>query len=163
MRTAGMGQRIDGMASTRGMALTGLIAAVAFLAACSGGDPVADPRGTDTTDNCTGSCASSAANLTVTDVQRVLAQGIAEAQARSVNATFAVVDRVGNVLAVYRMGPAANRSVTITSRQVAADTVITAGLEEIRLPVAAAPVNIDHAAAISKALTGAYLFFLGKA
>ena len=35
---------------------------------------------------------------------RVIAQAVAEAQARSVNATIAVVDRVGNVLAVYRMG-----------------------------------------------------------
>jgi uncharacterized protein GlcG (DUF336 family) len=126
---------------------------------CSGGDPVADPNGTDTTGgNCGGSCATATTNLTVADVQRVLTQAIAEAQARSTPATIAVVDRVGNVLAVYRMGNAATRSATITSQ-----IGVTGGLEGIRLPVAPAPVNIDHAAAIAKAVTGAYLSSEGNA
>ena len=38
--------------------------------------------------------------------RRVLAQGVAEAQAQSLPATFAVVDRVGNVLAVFAMNGA---------------------------------------------------------
>ena len=72
--------------------------------------------GTDTTvQNCTGSCATATTNLTVADVQRVIAQAVAEAQARGVNATIAVVDRVGNVLAVYRMGDPTTRSVTVTT------------------------------------------------
>ena len=77
------------------------------------------------------------------------------------NATIAVVDRVGNVLAVYRMGAAATRSVTITTTPGSAG--ISGGLEGIRLPVAPAPVNIDHAAAIAKAVTGAYLSSEGNA
>ncbi len=41
--------------------------------------------------------------LSVADVQRIIAQGVAEAQARGLPGTFAVVDRVGNVLAVFTM------------------------------------------------------------
>ena len=140
--------------------LVAIVSAAAFITGCSGGgDPVADTKGTDTSGgNCTGSCATTTTNFTVADVQLVLAQGVAEAQARGVAATIAVVDRVGNVLAVYRMGNASNRAVTITS-----EATVSGGLEGIRLPVAAAPVNIDHAAAISKAITGAYLSSEGNA
>ncbi|MGH8187822.1 MAG: heme-binding protein, partial [Steroidobacteraceae bacterium] len=129
------------------------------VAGCSGGDPVAETEGTDTTPgNCSGGCGSSTTSLTVTDVERVLAQGIGEAQARGVSATLAVVDRVGNVLAVYRMGAPAARTVTITTQ-----AAVSGGLENIRLPVAPAPVNIDHVAAIAKAITGAYLSSEGNA
>ena len=41
--------------------------------------------------------------LTVSDVEKIVAQAIAEAQAQSAKATIAVVDRVGNLLAVYTM------------------------------------------------------------
>lgn len=139
------------------------VALSALLAACSGGDPVAPTQGTDTSGgNCSGGCASTAAALSVADVQQVLAQGIAEAQAQSVNATIAVVDRVGNVLAVYRMGAPSARVVTITS-QSSGDSAVTGGLEGIRLPVAAAAVNIDDQVAIAKAITGAYLSSEGNA
>jgi uncharacterized protein GlcG (DUF336 family) len=40
---------------------------------------------------------------------------------------------------------------------------VSGGLEGIRLPVTPAPVNIDHAAAIAKAITGAYLSSEGNA
>jgi len=46
---------------------------------------------------------ATAPSLSVAEVQQIIAQGVAEAQARNLKATFAVVDRVGNVLAVYRM------------------------------------------------------------
>jgi uncharacterized protein GlcG (DUF336 family) len=147
--------------STLRTSLAALAAAV-LVAGCSGGDPVADPTGTDTTGgNCGGSCATSTTSLTVSDVQQVLAQAIAEAQARSTPATIAVVDRVGNVLAVYRMGNAAARGVIVTSQPGAG--AVSGGLEGLHLPVAAAPVNIDHAAAIAKAITGAYLSSEGNA
>lgn len=135
------------------------------LAACSGsGTSVTPTTGTDSSNpTCTGSCANASSNLTVADVQQVIAQGVAEAQARGVNATIAVVDRVGNVLAVYRMGNAATRVVTVTTSP-AGDPPVSGGLEGIRLPVvAAATVNIDHAAAIAKAVTGAYLSSEGNA
>jgi uncharacterized protein GlcG (DUF336 family) len=133
-----------------------------LIAACSGGDPVATTTGTDQTGGCSGACGGSTTSLTVADVQQVIAQAVAEAQARSVNATIAVVDRVGNVLAVYRMGAAATRSVTITTTPGAAG--VSGGLEGIRLPTAFVPtLNIDHAAAIAKAITGAYLSSEGNA
>ena len=119
--------------------------------------------GTDNSNpNCNGSCADTASNLAVADVQRVIAQGVAEAQARGTNATIAVVDRVGNVLAVYRMGDPTQRSVTITTSP-DGSAPVSGGLEGIRLPVQAAVVNIDQAAAIAKAVTGAYLSSEGNA
>src|SRR5687767_11261311 len=91
----------------------GMLLGAVLLVGCSGGSPITPPTGTDTTPtSCTGSCATPMSNLTAADVQQVIAQGVAEAQARNANATIAVVDRVGNVLAVYRMGFAGTRSVT---------------------------------------------------
>jgi uncharacterized protein GlcG (DUF336 family) len=137
------------------------------LVAC-GSDGTMSPVGTDqTATNCTGSCASAGQALTVGDVQQILAQGINEARARSLPATIAVVDRVGNVLAVYRMGTPSSRQVLIASSPDAAGNPGTqGGLEGIRLPVAApglVALNIDDQAAISKALTGAYLSSEGNA
>lgn len=140
-----------------------LMLSAAVLVGCSGGASVTPDTGTDTSNpNCNGSCANAASNLTVADVQQVIAQAVAEAQARNANATIAVVDRVGNVLAVYRMGDAATRVVTVTTTPTGG-TPISGGLEGIRLPVVAAMVNIDHAAAIAKAVTGAYLSSEGNA
>jgi uncharacterized protein GlcG (DUF336 family) len=135
-----------------------------LLAACSGGSPTTPTTGTDASNpDCTGTCLStSTSNLTVADVQRVIAQGVAEAQARGTNATIAVVDRVGNVLAVYRMGDPLTRSVTVTTSP-DGTAPVSGGLEGIRLPVQAAMVNIDQAAAIAKAVTGAYLSSEGNA
>jgi len=160
----------------------GTMLGVVLLVGCSGGSPVTPTTGTDTTPtNCTGNCATANTNLTAADVQQVMAQAVAEAQARGANATIAVVDRVGNVLGVYRMGFAGNRSVTVTTTpQVPVINTappspptatpppvnpgaIAGGLEGIRLPTAAALANIDHAAAIAKAVTGAYLSSEGNA
>ena len=60
--------------------------------------------------------------LKTSDVNQVLAQAVAEASARGSEATIAVVDRVGNVLAVYQMTGADN-FVTITSTFEVGDTV----------------------------------------
>jgi len=81
----------------------------------------------------------------------VIAQAVAEAQARGVDATIAVVDRVGNVLAVFRMSAAA-ASVTVTSPGAAAD----GGLEGVNIVP-------DSLAAIAKAVTAAYLSTEGNA
>ena len=87
--------------------------------------------------------------LTSADVQRVLAQAVAEAQGRGVPSSIAVVDRVGNVLAVFTMTntPA---NATITSGR-----GVTTGLEGMAVP--------SQAAAIAKAITGAYLSSGGNA
>lgn len=135
----------------------------ALLVACSGGSSVTPDTGTDVSNpGCNGSCLNTGFNLTVADVQQVIAQGVAEAQARGVNATIAVVDRVGNVLGVYRMGDASTRSVTVTTSP-AGDAPVSGGLEGIRLPTQTLQLFIDHAAAIAKAVTGAYLSSEGNA
>ncbi|HVQ07593.1 MAG TPA: heme-binding protein [Allosphingosinicella sp.] len=90
--------------------------------------------------------------LTIADVQQILAQAVAEAKARGLPGTIVVVDRVGNVLAAYRMAGA-----------------------NTNLAVPPSPSGINHdlqgrivpggavAGAISKAITGAYLSSSGNA
>jgi uncharacterized protein GlcG (DUF336 family) len=142
---------------------------VSIAAGCSGGGPAVSSVGTSPAPSgveCTGNCANASTFLTVGDVGQIIAQGVAEAKARQVNATLAVVDRVGNVLAVYRMGPASAHTVVIGSSFTASgEAVLHSGLEGIRLPVppALANFNLDQAAAIAKAITGAYLSSEGNA
>lgn len=121
--------------------------------ACGGGSRSASP-GVDVNtpaSGCDGFCADTPASLTVADVEGVIARAVAEAQARNVSATIAVVDRVGNVLAVFRMNGAAT-AITIASPGPAVD----GGLEGINLIP-------DTMAAISKAATAAYLSTEGNA
>jgi uncharacterized protein GlcG (DUF336 family) len=137
---------------------------VLVLSSCSGGSPASSTTGTDTGNNCDGSCATTSSTLLIADVEQVIAQAVAEAMAQNVSATIAVVDRVGNVLAIYRMGNATNRAVLLsTTANVAGATPVSAGLEGIRLPVVPAPLNIDGLAAIAKAVSGAYLSSEGNA
>jgi uncharacterized protein GlcG (DUF336 family) len=130
--------------------LTVLVAAVS---ACSGSGNSGDPVGTapppPTVVECTGSCASAASFLSVAEVQRVIAQAAGEATALNRPATIAVVDRVGNVLAVFRMN-GAPATVTITSNR-----GVTGGLENLNVP--------GELAAIAKAVTGAFLSSEGNA
>jgi len=90
------------------------------------------------------------------EVRRVLAQGIAQAQALGVDATIAVVDRVGNVLGVHRMAEQ-GAAVTIATDQ---PVSIDGGLEGLVLPAGTAG---DAVAAIAKAVTGAFLSSEGNA
>jgi uncharacterized protein GlcG (DUF336 family) len=123
------------------------------LAACgSSSGPAAvgvDPATPAT--GCSGSCADTATSLSIADVEGVIARAVAEAQARGAPATIAVVDRVGNVLAVFRMNGAAS-SATVRSPGAAVD----GGLEGVN-------VVPDTIAAIAKAITGAYLSTEGNA
>ena len=113
---------------------------------------------------CTGACVTSE-QLTISDVKQVLAQAAAEAKAQGVDATIAVTDRVGNVLAVYRMNKTAAHKVLIASQDSNGVASIDSGLEGIQLPSALLPasVRIDDQAAIAKAITGAYLSSEGNA
>lgn len=134
-----------------------------LLVACGGGgggsgegsSPDRDP-----VDNapCEGQCATAESFLTEADVRRVLAQGVHQAEALGAAATLAVVDRVGNVLAVYRMAGVneANDVELGTDFPVQ----VNGGLEGVILPVA---VGGDALAAIAKAVTGAYLSSEGNA
>ncbi|MDP3674352.1 MAG: heme-binding protein [Novosphingobium sp.] len=97
-----------------------------------------------------------AESLSVTDVQRVIAQAVGEAQARNLPAVIAVVDRVGNVLAVFRMNGA--RATTRTSAFISFTGTLN------NPPVEAQGLDVPAtAAAIAKAVTGAYLSSGGNA
>lgn len=138
-----------------------VLCGILLLGGCGGGGGGGDS-------GCSGQCAESSYQLTVDDVKQVLAQGIHQADAMGAQATMAVVDRVGNVLAVYRMAPsgiAVEISTTFPSS-------IWGGLEGIVLPIdgrydtVLGPANIsntDTLAAIAKAITGAYLSSEGNA
>ena len=113
-----------------------------LVGACGGGSSPS-VEGVDTTTppaGCTGSCADTPTSLGVTDVETVIAQAVAEAQARGVNATVAVVDRIGNVLGVFRMNGAAT---AITVRSPGGG--VSGGLEGVNIVP-------DTLAAISKVL-----------
>ncbi|MFK7856726.1 MAG: heme-binding protein [Granulosicoccus sp.] len=156
------------------------MALTVVVSSCSEGTPSGNPSGADPTVGCDGSCFESGAALTAADVEQVIAQSVEEALARNVNATIGVVDRVGNVLGVYRMGDRQERFVILSTDVTDADGIIDAGLDQtyaisgglegIKLPEAdasgggvLADVNLDHLAAISKAITGAYLSTEGMA
>lgn len=138
--------------------------ALPLLSACSGSGPALTGEGTSSGNACDGGCTTAASLLSIADVQRIIAQGVAEAHARGASATIAVSDRVGNVLAVYRMGAAATRVVQLSTA--AGSTAFSGGLEGISLPVPATPLaalNLDDQAAITKSLTAAYLSSEGNA
>lgn len=108
--------------------------------------------------------ASDDRKLTEDDVKKIIAQGVAQAEASGLKATIAVVDKEGNVLGIFRMTGARN-DITIGGRtRCAGSNSInnpTCGLDGLHLgplPISGAPVT-DGAAlgAISKAVTGAFL------
>lgn len=92
--------------------------------------------------------------LSSNDVEKVISQAVAEAQKRNVNATVAVVDRVGNVLGVFQM-TGADEFITVTSTSELGGPIV-GGLESLNF----IPASL---AAITKALTGAYLSTSGNA
>lgn len=99
---------------------------------------------------CSGFCADASSFLSIADVETIIARAVAEASARGAPASIAVVDRVGNLLGFFRMN-AAGTQVTIDSGR-----NVSGGLEGLT-------VVPDSMAAISKAITGAYLSSEGNA
>jgi uncharacterized protein GlcG (DUF336 family) len=89
-------------------------------------------------------------NLSVAEVQQIIAQAAAQASSQGQAATIAVTDRVGNVLGVFVM-PGARDFVAIPGAPNGQDVDIQ-GLD---VPAAGA--------AIAKAITGAYLSSAGNA
>lgn len=133
-----------------------LLIGASLLCACGGGSNTGSDIGTNpgpptgTTDSgCAGSCANANSFLTVADIQTVIAQAVNEAQAQGTPATITVIDRVGNILAAYRMAGA-----PLTQR---ADGGLGAsgGLEGIDIP--------SELTAIAKALTSVYFSSEGNA
>ncbi len=89
-------------------------------------------------------------SLSVTDVERIVAQAVGEAQARGQRAVIAVVDRPGNVLAVFRMTNSP-------------PTALIPGAPNGDHRDAQNQTIPTTAGAISKAITGAYLSSNGNA
>ena len=126
------------------MMRAGVIFVALTLIGCGSGD-------SGGSGGCSGNCQAAApVVLSVADVERVIAQAVGEAQARNAPATIAVVDRVGNVLGVFRMSGAAITFAIRSGRSV------QGGLEGI-------DVLPSELAAIAKAVTGAYLSSEGNA
>ncbi|HEV2866984.1 MAG TPA: hypothetical protein VGX37_10760 [Allosphingosinicella sp.] len=92
-------------------------------------------------------------NLTVDDIERIIAQGVAEAQAQGQPSGFVVIDRVGNVLAAFAMNGA-----DLTLRTPPAPNGQSTDLQDLNLPAPAA-----FAGGISKALTSSYFSSVGAA
>ena len=139
------------------MRFRAIIAALATiaLAACGGGgsstpSSAVTPTPTGTATAAASYTAPAQEALTVGDVQKVLAQAAAQASADSSPATVAVVDRVGNVLAVMRMTGAP----TLAHIPEASDGS-KQDVQGLDVPA--------EAAAIAKAITGAYLSSGGNA
>jgi uncharacterized protein GlcG (DUF336 family) len=116
-------------------------------AGSTGGSSSGGSSGGTTTGNYT---APALESLSVSDVQKVIAQAAAQAQADGQPAVIAVVDRVGNVLAVFRMTGA-----PATAHIPAAPDGSKRDAQGLDVPA--------EAAAIAKAITGAYLSSGGDA
>jgi uncharacterized protein GlcG (DUF336 family) len=133
-----------------------ILATALTLGACSGGSNSGSSAGTSppppqsTPDSgCSGFCANASSFLTQSDVQTVIAQAVNEAQAQGKPVVIAVVDRVGNVLGVYRM---ANAPATV---RITDPRPVTGGLLGLDVP--------PELAAISKAITSVYFSSEGNA
>ncbi len=125
------------------LAITAFALLLAASSGCGGGGDAV----------CSSNCSPPIAatdTLTITDVQQIIAQAVGEANARRAKGTIAVVDRVGNVLGVFRM-TGASLTFRITSER-----NVAGGLEDI-------DILPDTFAAITKAITGAYLSSNGNA
>ncbi|HUO92634.1 MAG TPA: heme-binding protein [Rhizomicrobium sp.] len=144
-------------------ALTSIVASLSLvLTSCSGGGgSKSSANGTTNSNGTTSFTIPSQQSLAVSDVQQVLAQAIAEAQARGTPATIAVVDRVGNVLAVFTMTGAPSK--VLISPSPAGQTDPTKNHDVQGLMLSGAPAVPATMAAIAKAITGAYLSSSGNA
>jgi uncharacterized protein GlcG (DUF336 family) len=124
--------------------------ALCLLAALFLGAPSCGGGGGGSPDSVPASSNDPAPFLTVANVNTIVLQAMNEATARNRPATIAVVDRVGNVLAVTRMAGA-----PATARVTSQRGITGAGLEDADVP--------GELAAIAKAITGAYLSSGGNA
>jgi len=125
-----------------------------MLYGCGGGGG----DGTSYSGGCT-TYSFSQQNLSTTDVSTIVQQAVNVSKTLGESSTIAIVDRVGNVLAVYQMNTATSGYLTALDYNVtiSSNTGIASGngLEQ---------VNVDSKlAAISKAITGAYLSSSGNA
>ncbi len=139
---------------------TSLLASTALvLSGCGGGGsstPAPDPTPTPSATSGPVFTPPAQEALTTTDVQRIIAQAAGEATARGLPSVIAVTDRVGNVLAVFRMTGAPD-TMRVSTRTIGGTAVPGS---EIGLQGATVPAVTG---AIAKAITGAYLSSSGNA
>lgn len=133
-----------------------VLAAAMATASCGGGSNSGSSAGTSppppqsTPDSgCSGFCANASSYLSESDVQTIIAQAVNEAQAQGKSAVITVIDRVGNVLGVYRM---ANAPATV---RITDPRPVAGGLLGLDVP--------PELAAISKAITAVYFSSEGNA
>ncbi len=133
-----------------------------LLTSCGGGSNNSEKSAVDQNqpiDNnvqgCTGYCVTADSFLTQADVELIISQAVAEATASQLKATIAVTDRLGNVLAVFRMVDA-DKFITISSTANTSLAKVTGGLENVN-------IIPDTMVAISKAVTAAYISSEGNA
>src|SRR5215471_3902553 len=130
---------------------------------------VTNPDGsTSTKVHITVEIAADESKLTAADVQKIIQQAVAQADASGLKVTIAVTDKEGNVLGVFKMNGARNDiTIGIGTRCAAPGNFqppFTCGLEGLRVSPAIAP-GIDGAVlgAISKGGTAAVLSTAGGA
>jgi uncharacterized protein GlcG (DUF336 family) len=143
-----LGNRSISWRSITASILTSAVVAASGCGGGGGGNGGEQSGGSDSANfNCDGTCANQ--SLSTADVTRVLQQAKTATRQLGVAGTFVVVDRVGNVLAIYQMTGAP--TTTTINGQIAAQGI----LEGLKVP--------STIAAISKAGTGAYLSSQGNA
>ena len=146
--------------SIRTFTITALTTAAFVLASCGGGgggNAAGTPSPTTPTTTPTPSPTSlyavpAAEALTTAEVSKIVTQAVGEAQARNLPSVISVVDRVGNVLAVYAMN-GAPATMRIPAPPRGGPSFDVQGLTGI-------PAG---AGAIAKAVTAAYLSSSGNA
>jgi uncharacterized protein GlcG (DUF336 family) len=98
--------------------------------------------------------------LTTADVGGIIAQVVQEAKARKKPATIAIVDRLGAVLAVYRMaGAPATLPVETNPKGQNANELVDglSGVSSVTIQGKRYPIVPTQMEALAKAITGAYL------
>jgi uncharacterized protein GlcG (DUF336 family) len=131
---------------------TAALASVALLLASCGGGKSPSPAATPPPSPAPTAVYTPPAQeaLSITDVQQIIAQAVAEAKARNRPAVISVVDRVGNVLAIFRMnGSPQNLKIADAPNGQDVD------LQGLVVPA--------EGGAIAKAITAAYLSSGGNA
>ncbi|MCW1381442.1 heme-binding protein [Novosphingobium sp. KCTC 2891] len=139
---------------------TGVVAALSLsLAGCGGGSDSSGGSVTPAPSPTPGASrlypTVAQESLSAADVQTVIAQAVGEAQALNYPAVIAVVDRVGNVLAVFRMNGAPTRMITSSVTGTGAKNPTPIELQDVDLEASMG--------AIAKAVTAAYLSSSGNA
>lgn len=139
-----------------GLQISASLTALVILYACGGGGgsstsaPTTPAPPTPPPTQTTKYSAPAQESLSIADIQQILAQAVAEASAQNLPSVIAVTDRVGNVLAVFRMN-----GTSATTQVLPGPGANNIGLQGVDVP--------HELAAISKALTGAYLSSAGNA